>query len=80
MSIPQAQAFDKRQEEELYDLKADPHQLINLALNPEYQEQKKELDSLLETWRQDSNDPRSTGEWKEFENYPYFGNRAKAHR
>ena len=74
------QAFDKRQEEELYDLKADPHQLINLALNPEYQEQKKELDSLLETWRQDSNDPRSTGEWKEFENYPYFGNRAKAHR
>ena len=41
---------------ELYDLKTDPHQLNNLAGNPEFSAQQKELSSVLETWIDETHD------------------------
>jgi arylsulfatase A-like enzyme len=37
--------------EELYDLKNDPEELVNLARDPDYQRRKKELSGELERWR-----------------------------
>lgn len=41
---------------ELYDLKADPHQLNNLAGHPKFSNQQKELSSVLETWIEETHD------------------------
>lgn len=41
---------------ELYDLKADPHQLNNLAGNPEFAARQKELSRVLETWIDETHD------------------------
>ncbi len=41
---------------ELYDLKADPHQLNNLAGNPEFATRQKELSRVLETWIDETHD------------------------
>ena len=41
---------------ELYDLKADPHQLHNLAGNPKFSEQQKHLASVLEEWIDETHD------------------------
>jgi N-sulfoglucosamine sulfohydrolase len=51
-----------RNEEELYDPKNDPHQLNNLAGLPEYQEIRKELRQVLDTWMKETgdNDPGNT--------------------
>ena len=43
-------AFQKRHEEELYDLKNDPAQLINVAYYPEYSSIKATLKSEMETY------------------------------
>ena len=41
---------------ELYNLKTDPHQLNNLAGNPEFAARQKELSSVLETWIDETHD------------------------
>jgi N-sulfoglucosamine sulfohydrolase len=41
---------------ELYDLKADPHQLNNLAGNPKFATQQNHLSSVLETWTDETHD------------------------
>jgi N-sulfoglucosamine sulfohydrolase len=41
---------------ELYDLKADPHQLHNLAGNAKFAAQQKQLASVLETWIDETHD------------------------
>ena len=41
---------------ELYDLKADPHQLRNLAGDPRFKSQQQRLDALLESWMEQTRD------------------------
>jgi arylsulfatase A-like enzyme len=43
--------------EELYDLRNDPHELVNLAQDPGYQKVKRALHLELEAWMQAHHDP-----------------------
>ena len=55
-------AFGMRPAEELYDLKNDPHEIRNLAGNPESALVVKRLDKTLKKWmdaENDIGDPRS---------------------
>ena len=55
------QAFLKRPEEELYDLRKDPYQMNNVAMNAGYTEIKKELSSKLDRYLKKTGDPRILG-------------------
>lgn len=46
-----------RWEDELYDLKNDPHELKNLAKDPKYAAVKLELEKKLDTWLKENDDP-----------------------
>jgi len=48
--------FGVRPTEELYDLKADPHQINNLAENPEFASILKEHRTVLDNWIKESDD------------------------
>ena len=48
--------FGVRPKEELYDLKADPHQMNNLAINPRFEMILKEHRNELENWVKETND------------------------
>ncbi|WP_139959666.1 sulfatase family protein [Flavicella sediminum] len=45
-----------RPEEELYDMKNDPYQLVNLAGKVKFKEKKEELNTALITWRKETGD------------------------
>ncbi len=47
---------DERPEEELYDLHADPYEVRNLALDPQYQLKLGEMRDQLEAWIEDTGD------------------------
>ena len=64
-------AFARRPAEELYELHKDPHQLTNVADEPELADVKEELAQRLITALKASDDPRALGEGAEFDNYPY---------
>jgi len=51
----------ERPEEELFDIKNDPLELINLAGRPEFSEIKKDLKHRLEHWMTTTDDPVITG-------------------
>ena len=70
--------FVKRPAEELYDLSKDPHQLHNVAEQPEYAAQLRELRARLEQWMKDSADPRAVKDDDHWDSYPYFGGRGGA--
>jgi N-sulfoglucosamine sulfohydrolase len=42
---------------ELYNLKEDPYEFVNLAYRPEYQVLVKKLHSRIQTWRENTSDP-----------------------
>jgi len=65
--------FAKRPAEELYDCKADPEQVTNLAADPAYAETRKKLAAQLMANLKATADPRATGGGDEFDTYPYFG-------
>jgi len=48
--------FGKRQEEELYDINADPHQISNLTQNPEYSTILKRHRNILKHWIDETKD------------------------
>ena len=50
-------AYLHRPRFELYDLKADPDEVVNLAFKEEYQEKVKELQQKLKAWQKKTNDP-----------------------
>ena len=53
----QARIFQpKRPEEELYDLRNDPHEIRNLADDSEYQQRLLSMRAMLETWIEESGD------------------------
>ncbi len=53
--------FGKRPAEELYDLKQDPDQLVNVASQPAFAEIKNKLGQRLKTYLRQTGDPRETG-------------------
>jgi arylsulfatase A-like enzyme len=68
-----AAATAKRPEEELYDLRKDPHELENVAANSDYAETKRILHSALLKWMRETQDPRATKGADPWDRYPYFG-------
>ncbi len=66
-------AFGKRPAEELYDLKADPGQLENVAARPEYLAIRRQLSERLERQLRATGDPRVVGGGELFDTFPYEG-------
>ncbi len=63
-------AFNKRPEEQLYDIHNDPGCLINIAGDPSYNKIKDELSLLLENELINQGDPRILGSGDIFDSYP----------
>jgi arylsulfatase A-like enzyme len=66
-------AYGKRPREELYDLKADPHQVANVAANPKYAQIRGELEQRLLDELRRTGDPRLVEDGKFFETPPMSG-------
>ncbi len=65
--------FGKRPQEELYDLKADPDYMTNVAGNPEYQAIRDGLNAELMQVLTEQQDPRMTESAVRFEREPFAG-------
>ena len=70
-------AFGKRPATELYDLKKDPDQLVNIAADSAYAETVKRLKARLFAELKKTNDPRVTGNGPDFDKFPYLGGAPK---
>jgi arylsulfatase A-like enzyme len=68
--------FGKRPEEELYDLRTDPAETVNVAADPTYAATCAELRQRVQTWMRDTGDPRADGETDLFDKAAYFGRKA----
>jgi arylsulfatase A-like enzyme len=66
-------ATAKRPAEELYDVRADPGQLTNLADRPEHAAAKRALRASLDEWMRETEDPRAATDDDRFDRYEYFG-------
>lgn len=71
-------AFAKRPAEELFDLKADPEQIKNVAADPSYATAKAKLAARLKQILVDAGDPRETEADCRFEKPPFSGPSPKA--
>jgi arylsulfatase A-like enzyme len=65
--------FGKRPQEELYDLRSDPHYMTNLAGDPAHEETRKQLFDQLMQVLVEQNDPRVVESPPRFEHPPYAG-------
>jgi hypothetical protein len=72
--------FGKRPAEELYDVVADPNQVVNLAGRPEHDAVKAELAGTLGAWMRRTNDPRLDPNDDRFDKYRYFGRPTREER
>jgi N-sulfoglucosamine sulfohydrolase len=68
-----ALATAKRPAEELYDLKADPAQLNNVAGDEKHAATKARLRRQLDEWMRTTGDPRATKDDDRWDRYPYYG-------
>jgi hypothetical protein len=66
-------AFAKRPAEELYDLRQDPDQLVNVAGRADYAKVQRELSEKLTAELKGTQDPRVVGGADKFDQYPYYG-------
>ena len=66
-------AFGRRPAEELYDLRKDPHQLVNVANEEAYAESKEAMEARLLAVLQDTGDPRVTGDGSTYDLPPFAG-------
>ena len=73
-----ALATARRPAEELYDLRADPAQLVNVAADPTRNAAKARLRRMLDEWMRTTGDPRATTDDDRWDQYPYDGQPAKA--
>ncbi|WP_337994443.1 sulfatase [Lentisphaera marina] len=64
--------FGIRPEEELYDIKADPHQVKNLAADPRFYETKQKLSAALSEHMKLTGDPRASDDGDIFKHYPVW--------
>jgi hypothetical protein len=67
-----ALSFAKRPAEELYDMRADPDQLDNLADEAYYAEVKRRLAARLRQYLEETDDPRLRGQC-DWHTYLYYG-------
>ncbi|WP_225901941.1 sulfatase family protein [Zobellia barbeyronii] len=67
--------FDKKPENELYNIQKDPHCIYNLATKPEYSSSIAKLRTQMETELIAQGDPRTLGKGEVFDNYIYYGKR-----
>ena len=65
--------FGKRPAEELFNLKADPDCVTNLAAAPETRERRAALEARLMARLKEQDDPRISGQGDVFDTYPYAG-------
>ncbi len=65
--------FAKRPTEELFDLRNDPHQIINVAGHANYAEVQKQLRDRVEQWMRATADPRVDPNFDEWDKYAYYG-------
>ncbi len=66
-------AFGMRPAEELYDLKTDPHQMVNLAGSSRMTEPQAALRKQLFDHLESTKDPRVVGGVVDWDHYPYYG-------
>ena len=66
-------AFGMRPAEELYDLKSDPHQMVNLAGSTAMTEVQVSLRGRLFDHLKKTGDPRVVGGTVDWDYYPYYG-------
>lgn len=66
-------AFGKKPAEELYDLKADPAELHNVAEDPKYADAKAKLRADLDKHLEATHDPRAGAGTAPFDGYTYYG-------
>ena len=66
-------AFAKRPAVELYDLRSDPDQQVNVADDPDYAATRDELAQRLLDRLRETGDPRASGDGDAFDHYPYLG-------
>jgi N-sulfoglucosamine sulfohydrolase len=66
-------AFAKRPGEELYDLRKDPDQLVNVAGRSDYRDVRTRLAGQLTVILKETDDPRVVGGAEKFDAYPYYG-------
>ena len=71
-------ATAKRPAEEMYDLKADPNQLTNVAADRNRADEKARLRRILDEWMRTTGDPRAIADDDRWDRYPYYGQPAKA--
>jgi arylsulfatase A-like enzyme len=70
-------ATARRPGEELFDLKKDPAQLVNVAGQNAYADAQARLRRELEAWQRATGDPRLMTDDDRWDTYPYYGARAK---
>ncbi len=70
-------AFGRRPAEELYDVKNDPHQMQNLAENPELKETKQQLSARLISILTETGDPRVIGDGSTYDSPPFTNESGK---
>ncbi len=66
-------AFGMRPAEELYDLRTDPHQMVNLAGSTDWTETQTTLRERLFKHLKKTRDPRVVGGTVDWDYYPYYG-------
>lgn len=66
-------ACGKRPEEELYDLRNDPHQLNNVVQDPNYLGIAGKLRKQLDAWMRATDDQRAFQDDDRWDEYPYYG-------
>jgi len=64
-------AFGKRPPEEMYDVKADPDQIRNLAADPRHRSGLGKLRAQLTAHLRETGDPRETGKPAQWDQFPY---------
>jgi arylsulfatase A-like enzyme len=73
-------ATAKRPADELFDLKKDPAQLLNVAREPAYATALARMRKELDAWQRATGDPRIAGDDDRWDRYPYYGAPAKSER
>ena len=70
-------AAAKRPAEELYDVRRDPEQLVNLAGTSAHRAAQRRLRDELDRWLRETGDPRATADDDRWDRTPYYGQPVK---
>jgi hypothetical protein len=65
--------FGKRPKEELYDVKKDPHQITNVAMDPSYAAVLQQMRQKVDAWMLETKDPRVDDSVDPWDFFPYHG-------